>query len=223
MPKSYNKQILLHYKRLPKRTTFFCVLQYQKKISHICRRIMYNGYMSKRLFIAIDFPQEVKAAINDCTDMLQKQAARGSFTIKDNLHLTLFFIGPTDRERDIAKVLDETVCRPFTIEINNKLDKFIHGRGDIYWLGIKQCPPLAALQADLTKRLGNIGFVDDGRPYRPHITLGRGIVAQQPQIKVPEITFEVTQIELMQSLSIDQRVLYKSIYSKNFMEVNSKK
>lgn len=171
--------------------------------------------MDKRLFVAINFPEEVKVRLAECTDQLRDCASRGNFTAPGNLHLTLAFIGQTDREEDIIGVLDDTVGSPFELTLS-KFGKFAHGRGDIYWIGVAQSPALSAMQADITKRFRSAGINIEERVFRPHITLGREVVAQEPKIQAPQATFTVSHIELMQSLREEGRLVYKPLHTKVF-------
>ena len=59
-----------------------------------------------RLFIAINFSPSFKKAILSSAQQLRDRGVRGNFTREENLHLTLAFIGESDRVNDIRGVLD---------------------------------------------------------------------------------------------------------------------
>ncbi len=76
-----------------------------------------------RSFIAIPLPDEIKQHVSDVQKRLEKLPIDAKFVEKDNLHITLSFLGDrNDVEiRNVSRVLDE-VCsrhRKFTANINN--------------------------------------------------------------------------------------------------------
>ena len=90
-------------------------------------------------------------------------------------HLTLAFIGSASagqRERLIAltRGLHPPRCHLL-------LDRFGHFRGAaVFWLGPSLVPPpLAGFVDDLWRELAGLGFMPDGRPFRPHVTLSRKV------------------------------------------------
>ncbi|MDD3947274.1 MAG: RNA 2',3'-cyclic phosphodiesterase [Clostridia bacterium] len=169
----------------------------------------------KRLFLSINFTAETKMVLQNCIETLKFQAKRGNFSNAGNLHLTLVFIGETNREDDIIKIMDTVNCPSFALTLH-KSGKFAHNRGDIYWMGVTSNPDLLRLQSDLTRKLQAANFKIENRPYRPHITLGRSVVADNPKIEVPEHSFTVDRIHLMQSLQQNSNLSYLSLYEKHF-------
>lgn len=168
---------------------------------------------TKRLFIAINFPPDIKASMVTCIENLKIKAVRGNFTREENLHLTLAFIGESDRFADAAKIMEEIAAQPILLSFG-KVGKFAHNRGDLYWLGTQHSSVLFALQSALTKKLIAAGFEIEARPFRPHITLGREVVAQNINIEVPEMSFMVNHIELMQSCRENGKLCYLTLYQK---------
>ncbi len=59
-----------------------------------------------RLFVAINFSKDVKNALLAAIDELKGQAVSGNFTSPDNLHLTLAFIGESERASAIRGAID---------------------------------------------------------------------------------------------------------------------
>ncbi|NCU33161.1 MAG: RNA 2',3'-cyclic phosphodiesterase [Candidatus Moranbacteria bacterium] len=170
---------------------------------------------TKKLFISVNFSAATKKVLQNCIETLKFQAKRGNFTKEDYLHLTLVFIGETNKEADIIKLMDTLDCPQFSLSLN-KSGKFAHNRGDLYWLGIASNPDLLRLQSELTKKLQASGVAIENRQYRPHITLGRSVVADNPRIEVPEHEFLVDRIHLMQSLQQNGKLCYLSLYEKTF-------
>jgi len=167
-----------------------------------------------RLFIAINFSKEVIEAIAEIRDNLKEEALRGRFSLDENLHLTLVFIGECDAKQteDIKSVLDDTRFNGFTLELE-RVGHFKRDGGDTWWIGIRENRSLSGLQADLSERLKQKGFTLENRKYTPHVTIGRevkmpaGFVAP----KMERLQFDVGSIELMKSERMNGKLVYTCI------------
>jgi 2'-5' RNA ligase len=96
----------------------------------------------------------------------------------EGIHLTLKFLGdvPSSRITSITQAV-ETACRgcdPFTFALVG-LGCFPHPRRPrVLWVGVHEpTGTLARLQKNLEKELAGLGFKPEGRPFQPHLTLGR--------------------------------------------------
>jgi 2'-5' RNA ligase len=171
-----------------------------------------------RLFIAINFPGEIKAAIAKISNGLKKAALRGNFSVDENLHLTLVFLGECDvRQAEAVKeVMNDTIFSEFSLMLD-KTGFFKRDGGDTWWIGLKDNKLLSDLQADLSERLKQKGFILENRKYRPHATIGREVKMRSGfvQPKVPQVGFNITSIELMKSERINGKLIYTRVYSKN--------
>ena len=170
-----------------------------------------------RLFIAINFPNEIKALIAKVRDDLKTSADRGNFTFDANIHLTLVFIGECDTRQlqAIKSVIDDIPFSTFPLMLE-KTGYFKRNGGDTWWVGLKESNPLSMLQADLAGRLNQKGFLIEDRKYTPHVTIGREVKMPAGFIKpeVQQAKFEVTSIELMKSERINGKLAYTPMYSK---------
>lgn len=167
-----------------------------------------------RLFIAINFSEEIKETLLDAIDELKEQSLGGNFTKEDNLHLTLCFIGETTRADEIKKVMSKIEHESFDLSIRG-FGRFRRNGGDIFWTGVEKNESLNSLWRMLTNSLLSNGFDIDSREYRPHITMGRQVTTRKyPSIDVPKTTMSVTQIDLMKSERINGKLTYTSIYGK---------
>ena len=171
-----------------------------------------------RLFIAINFQNEIKEAIAEIRDILKESALRGNFTLDENLHLTLVFLGECDvqQTKDVKSVLDDILFSKFTLALDT-VGYFKRDGGNTWWVGLKENQSLSDLQADLTKRLKQKGFMLENRKYTPHVTIAREVKMPAGFVK-PEIqrdSFIVTSIELMKSERINGKLVYTPVYSKN--------
>nr|WP_308570231.1 RNA 2',3'-cyclic phosphodiesterase [uncultured Prevotella sp.] len=69
-----------------------------------------------RIFIAIRFTRSFKTSIEDAQNALQGYGVSGNYTCPENLHLTLAFIGETERITDINAAVSAIKFEPFEIQ-----------------------------------------------------------------------------------------------------------
>ena len=169
-----------------------------------------------RLFIAINFPREIKTIIAKVRDNLKNDALRGNFTFDENLHLTLVFLGECDaRQADAVKTVMESAVFPEFTLVLDKVGYFRRNGGDTWWIGFKENRSLADLQASLSARLIQNGFILENRRYVPHVTIGREVKMREVYVQpeVPHTGFNVTRVDLMKSERINSKLTYTPIYS----------
>jgi 2'-5' RNA ligase len=172
-----------------------------------------------RLFIAINFSEEIKNRLFDAIGELKRNSLRGNFTNRDNLHLTLVFIGETMEADKIITAINEVKAEPFLLRIGG-LGKFRRDGGDIYWVGVEKSGELLQIYNQLYSELTEAGFRLEAREYKPHLTLGREVV---PAEGFDRISFDKTvgtmemrvpAISLMKSERISGKLVYTEIYRK---------
>jgi len=158
-----------------------------------------------RLFIAVNFCEEIKARLWELREQLRSQAIKGSFTRPENFHLTLAFLGETPEEKlkQLFRIMEEIRSPSFDI-IFNRVGCFTHSRKELWWIGSDPesggLPLLKAIHGQLVSRLEEESFSVDKRPFNAHITLGREIKHQCPIIlDAPELTVRADHISLMKS------------------------
>ena len=175
-----------------------------------------------RLFIAVNFSDQVKGQLARITQQLEVQAERGVFTRYENFHVTLSFLGETERVQDIQWTMDQLEAEPFFIELA-EVGRFQRAEGDIYWIGVEKCGQLIRLQQELSRELVRKGFRLEERAFVPHLTLGRqvrlkkGFDVAQWKDKLPQIKYRVEGIDLMKSERTGRRLVYTPIYEKKFI------
>ena len=134
----------------------------------------------------------------------------GNFTRAENLHLTLAFIGESDRVGDIRAVLESCEAAPFDMTVGG------FGRfGELYWAGIDRCDELKSLAAAIQNGLRERGFDIEKREFKPHITLARQVQAREPvRLELPKTKMTVSRILLMKSERLNGRLTYTEIYGR---------
>jgi 2'-5' RNA ligase len=172
-----------------------------------------------RLFIAVNFDDEVKKRLLSVQNNIEKQAIRGNFSRPENLHLTLIFLGETPPQQipAICSVMEKAcqICPSFNIDFN-RTGFFKHSGKELWWTGSDssalEMRQIEKLHQYLSDGLRDAGVKFDERPFKPHITLGREIRRNQP-IDLPEenISIPVKRVSLMRSEHINKLLTYTEI------------
>ena len=172
---------------------------------------------SQRLFMAVNFNDEVKSRILEVQDQLRSLSLKGNFTRSQNLHLTLAFLGETHDEKlqILFQIMEELQASPFEISFD-KIGFFPRSRKELWWIGMDRnsqgFSTLEALHRQILALLSAGGFPVDTRPYNAHITLGREIEhTQSITLRCPEITHKVDRISLMKSEHIRGLLTYTEL------------
>lgn len=177
-----------------------------------------------RLFIAINFEQEIKNYLVETITRLKSQSVQGNFTREENLHLTVIFLGEVSIGHlvNVKQAMDKITARSFLLNLNG-FGYFKRSDGDIYWVGVEDNETLLAIYNKLYQELTFEGFTLEKRLYKPHLTLGRKIVLPK-HFKLEEFsqTFlaqktMVDKISLMKSERINGKLIYTEIYAKDLV------
>ena len=125
-----------------------------------------------RLFVAIDFPDSIKAQI---LRLRQDDLPPGRWTGPEALHLTLHFIGgvPEAVAGAYEEVLRQVDAPGFELQIAGVGQFPIEARPRLIWAGVDNTPALRALHEAVGQALAREGFMREKRRYHPHITLMR--------------------------------------------------
>ena len=168
-----------------------------------------------RLFIAINFNGSTRSELVALRDILKLSSTKGRFTLDENLHLTLIFLGDCDSgQKDTAIAVMESVSfEPFFIELD-RIGRFKRNGSDLWWAGVKESKQLLQLQQDLADKLRHAGFSAEKRKYSPHITLGREIITTEKDRSVVPFGETVMEIDLMESTRLNGKLAYVPVYGR---------
>jgi 2'-5' RNA ligase len=129
-----------------------------------------------RLFVALDIPESVRAALIELSAALSKTCRNARWVRLEGAHITLKFIGevPDERADAIRAALAE--IRGFApVELHFAGLGFFPSakRPRILWAGIETGPELTQLAAAVEECVVKLGVEREKRQFRPHITLAR--------------------------------------------------
>src|SRR4051812_49082046 len=100
-----------------------------------------------RLFVAIDLTAEIRERIVEYVAQMVRQvpgAAAEKWVRPESLHLTLKFIGHSERVEEIKQALAEIQATAFEISIAG-VGFFTPQKPRIFWAGVEAPPELEAL------------------------------------------------------------------------------
>jgi len=172
-----------------------------------------NWRVNMRLFIALNFTPETKSRLLVLRDDLRAKSQRGNFSLPENLHLTLAFLGECDARQTAAakQAMAAVDFSPPEITID-RLGRFRRDGGDIWWAGVQEPPALMALQRNLTECLRTAGFTLKRRRYSPHITLGREVVTDAAPWRIEPFGETISRIDLMKSERVQGKLTYTAVF-----------
>lgn len=163
-----------------------------------------------RLFIAIQFEENMIDALTDFQEDLRGKGVTGNYTRRENLHITLAFIGDYGNPDEVLDAMEQVDFQPFGISLEG-----VGSFGDLFWAGIAENPELAGYVKRLRREMSARGIPYDKKRFSPHITLirkasyrhGEQIPASDP----PKGTMTATRVSLMRSDRGKQGMIYTEV------------
>lgn len=133
-----------------------------------------------RVFIALNLPSEIKAALHQETASLRQQIPQNvvRWVVPENLHLTLKFLGdvPTEKLPTIQAALKTALEGYGTLKLHAQGAGCFPNthRPRVVWIGLGgEVKKLVGLAERIENSLVPVGFDKEKRPFSPHLTLGR--------------------------------------------------
>lgn len=130
-----------------------------------------------RAFVALRMGAEIESAIAELVDPLRELRGGIRWVRSANLHLTLRFLGDAV-DRSLMPPLDTALNRvagqtsPFTLHARGTGAFPNLDRPRTVWIGLVS-EQLIRLAQQVEGSAVEAGFVPEGRPYTPHLTIGR--------------------------------------------------
>jgi RNA 2',3'-cyclic 3'-phosphodiesterase len=129
-----------------------------------------------RIFVALDIPEEVRAALDALITRLRPVSRAVRWTRIEGVHLTLKFIGEVQPEKVEAIEASLSQIRfPHPIEMKFRGAGFFPNerRPSVFWAGVEVGAELGALASAVETSLLPLGIAKDHRAFSPHLTLAR--------------------------------------------------
>ena len=126
-----------------------------------------------RLFVAIELPERVK----DSLVALQTPLPGARWVGREQMHLTLRFIGADVPEAQVTPIQDalaQVQAESFPMTVRD-VGRFPPGKraAQVLWAGVATNPALGWLHRSIETALAGVGFAPEARDFHPHITLAR--------------------------------------------------
>jgi 2'-5' RNA ligase len=129
------------------------------------------------LFVALNLPAAVRQTLWETTAPVRNLGLPVRWVRPDGIHLTLKFLGevPDATEPDLRSALTRAArggrALPLAVEGFGAFPTV--ERPKVIWAGINAEPGVELLQHHVEREFEPLGFAPEGRPFRPHLTLGR--------------------------------------------------
>ena len=158
-----------------------------------------------RLFIAIQLNDKMLDALEELQQGMKKCGLRGRYTKRENLHITLAFIGEYGNPDEVLDAMEETDFEEFAISLDG-----IGSFNDLYYAGIVDGPYLNNLVKRLRRNLAEHHIPFDRKKFTPHITLVRQGEFIKARAGLPDTIPD-------NSMNVGEIILMKSEHGKNGM------
>ncbi len=161
--------------------------------------------MKKRIFIAINLPDEIKRELLAHEKRWKNLRIRWTNFYK--LHITISFLGEADRKEleSILLATEKTASEINSFDI--RLEKIVLGPDPIqarmFWVTVCVDTNIMKLNRALNENLKLYGFETKDQEFKPHITLARArgnqLKGKQTNIALKNMRFKAKSIEVMES------------------------
>ncbi|MGL4611863.1 MAG: RNA 2',3'-cyclic phosphodiesterase [Trueperaceae bacterium] len=181
-----------------------------------------------RLFIALPLPENIKAVLQTQRDALKTHLLNETsvrWTTPEQWHLTLAFLGATNRERlpTIQNIMERSAkqLQTFSLETTNLGTFPSLKRPSVVWLGVGgDIATLQTLQYKLTEGLTGL-LEPHEKPFKPHLTLarikqfglGQEITGALASIPTTTASWSITELCLYQSVLKPSGAEYNLIHT----------
>jgi 2'-5' RNA ligase len=163
-----------------------------------------------RLFFAL-WPDEATQGRFDRAGQVLHRACGGKRTRRENIHLTLAFLGdaPAERVVGVSAIAQRLSIPAFDLNFD-RLGWW--RRNQIGWSAPSDAPkPLFDLVSGLQNGLAAEGFKSEDRPYLPHLTLLRRAHCRDSHFDAEAIAWPVRDFVLVSSTLSENGSAYKII------------
>jgi 2'-5' RNA ligase len=188
---------------------------------------MGRDYIEMRCFVAVKVGEPVRDLLVRVQDELKRADAQIRWVERDNLHLTLKFLGDVDDDQ-VARLRELLTCealrwKPFHLQYGGIGTFPDRGVPKVVWAGATgEVDRLAGLASSMERHAESVGVPRERHPFIAHLTIGR-VKGQRnfkqlqtaiiPQRQVPLGSDEVESFELIKSTLTPEGPLYEVMQS----------
>ena len=163
-----------------------------------------------RLFIAILFDDDTISFLQDAQKRLKEAGIEGRFMPRENLHMTLAFIGDYGKPDDVLDAMEEVPIKPFNVCMDR-----IYSFRDMYMMSFSESEELSLCVRRLRRALAGADIPYDRKKFVPHVTMARKASSRVKNPIIPEISdsiqVPVRGISLMRSEFGKNGMIYTEI------------
>ncbi|MBQ7540702.1 MAG: RNA 2',3'-cyclic phosphodiesterase [Clostridia bacterium] len=167
-----------------------------------------------RLFIALPFEAQILDSMTDVQSACRAAGVRGNFTKRENLHLTLAFLGEVRDPRPVTAAIRRVPAPQITLSFSRQgLFR------DILVAEFVRNAQLDAYVKSLRAALDDAGISYDRKPFRPHVTLiRRALIPDGADMRslfspMAGLLTQPSEVRLMRTDFIDGRPKYTCLYA----------
>ena len=184
-----------------------------------------------RVFLSISVPSMVKNIKQMLTSTCEDERVEIRWVKHNNLHLTVQFLGlvSDDKITQIGEEVKNVVSsiNPFSLTVSETGCFPNTSKPSVLYLGILgNIEALKALVGKIKEKMSHIGFKKDLGPFIPHITVAKINYPQKfnPDLSMflnstyDNIEFSVDKIQLLESKTLPEGVVYKTLNTFSFLE-----
>ena len=108
------------------------------------------------MFVSVELTEQLREALGSVREQLRKSGVSGNWSPRENLHLTLAFIGEHSDPDSVLKALEKVRFRPFELRLEG-----IGSFGRLWWAGLSESRELKNLSAQVRHFLAEEGIPFD--------------------------------------------------------------
>lgn len=130
-----------------------------------------------RLFTGIHIKENAEIFHLQESLKLRLPKSRINWVARENFHITLRFLGETEDLylNSICLALQKAASQIESFRLKPMGTGFFGSKKQpgVIWYGYQECAEIKQLVSLVNENLYQLGFPKEGKPYRPHLTLGR--------------------------------------------------
>ncbi len=126
-----------------------------------------------RLFVALDIDQPIRDRIAQFREDMRALAPSVRWVGPETFHITLQFLGETQKVEEIKAALASVMADPTTVTFRGAGFFPNPNRARVFWVGAEPDEKLQSLVDRVGVALAPLGFHREQQDYHPHLTLAR--------------------------------------------------